>query len=296
MMTSQKEQEGTLPGQLAREKALSSEEFSLFRTLIFQESGLFLTEAKKEFLEYRLVRRMKETGASSPYWYYRYLLDNRVSEMPRLLELLTINETSFFRIRPQFDLLRDVVLPGIVAEKKQSRTPALSVWSAGCSTGEEPYSIAMEVTEFLGPVNDWRVKIYASDLNMQVLAQASRGRYPSARVTESVPPHLVQRYFIRQGDEFLVTERIRKLVVFDFHNLMHDNGLTDLDVIFCRNVMIYFDGEDQRKLIDRFHRSLKPGGYFFLGASETLQGVDDRFRFIFHRKGAAYRKAGGHGS
>ncbi|HEY5998449.1 MAG TPA: protein-glutamate O-methyltransferase CheR [bacterium] len=272
---------------------LTQEEFSLFRNLIYRESGIYLQEGRREFLEYRLRRRMQSTGAASPYWYYRHLLGAPETELPELLELLTINETSFFRNQAQFDLLRETVLPALARAKARSPLPRLRVWSAGCSTGEEPYSIAMTLLEQLGQLGQpegWELRVFASDLNMRVLAAARRGCYQAARVRDGVGEPLLQRYFEQRGEQYAVRESLRRLVVFDFHNLKHENGLRDLDVIFCRNVLIYFDQEEQRKVIDRFHRNLAPGGFLFLGHSESLQGVDSRFEFVFDRKGAAYRK------
>jgi chemotaxis protein methyltransferase CheR len=272
---------------------LTGEEFTLFRNLIYQESGIFLAESRREFLEYRLRKRMQATGATSPYWYYRRLLQEREAELALLLELLTINETSFFRNQPQFDLLRETVLPALVARKARAALPRVRLWSAGCSSGEEPYSMAMTLLERLGRPDGWELRVFASDLNLSVLAAARRGSYPAGKLLETVDPVYLHRYFTPRGGQFEVREAVRQLVVFDFHNLKHDNGLRDLDVIFCRNVLIYFDEEEQRKVIDKFHRCLAPGGYLFLGHSESLHGVDARFEFVFDNKGAAYRKTEG---
>jgi chemotaxis protein methyltransferase CheR len=236
---------------------------------------------------------MRETSVASPYWYYRHLLANPDTELPPLLELLTINETSFFRNQPQFDLLRETVLPELAARNARRALPRLRIWSAGCSTGEEPYSIAMTVLDRIGRPEGWELQVLASDLNMSVLAAARRGCYPAAKVREAVDEATLRRYFDPRGDQYEVRDAVRRLIAFDFHNLKHENGLRDLDVIFCRNVLIYFDEEEQRKVIDKFHRSLGPGGYLFLGHSESLQGVDSRFEFVFDRKGAAYRKPDG---
>ncbi|MHB8836691.1 MAG: CheR family methyltransferase [Candidatus Methylomirabilia bacterium] len=272
---------------------LTSEEFKLFRNLIYKESGIFLHESKLEFLEYRLLKRMKVTRAASPYWYYRHLLEHQEKELSPLLDSLTINETSFFRNMPQFDLLRETVLPALAARKARAAMPRVRIWSAGCSTGEEPYSIAMTLLDRLGLPDGWEMQVCASDLNMAVLASARRGCYPAAKVRETVAAAYLQRYFTTTGEHFEVREVVRRLVVFDFHNLKHENGMRDMDVIFCRNVLIYFDEEEQRRVIDKFYHSLAPGGFLFLGHSESLQGVDTRFEFVFEHKGAAYRRPEG---
>jgi chemotaxis protein methyltransferase CheR len=272
---------------------LTPEEFSLFRNLIYLESGLSLRETKKEFLEYRLLKRMKATETATPYWYYRFVLEHRKAELPLLLELLTINETSFFRNPPQIELLRRTVLPELLRRKEQSYLRRLRIWSAGCSTGEEPYTIAIETLEVLGAAQGWDVRIFASDLNRSVLECAHRGRYDAEKMRETVPAELLQKYFVPVAGAFEVREIVRRPVVFDLHNLKHENGLQDLDIIFCRNVMIYFDDDEQRRLIDKLYRSLGPGGYLFLGHSESLHGLDERFEFVIAEKGSAYRKPRG---
>lgn len=269
---------------------LTDNEFTIFRNLIYQESGMVFKENKKEFLEYRIARRMKARAIANPYWYYRYLQDNRSEELPFLFEELTINETSYFRNLPQIELLRDRVLPELAALKAKDIVPRLRIWSAGCSTGEEPYTIAMVVRESLGAAAKWETKIFASDLCMSVLKFASRGRYPGRKVRETVPAHLLRKYFKPEGEDYQVADQLRTMVAFDFHNLKHANGLENMDVIFCRNVMIYFDLEEQKRLIDKFYRSLSPGGFLFIGHSESLHGMETRFQFVFERNGTAYRK------
>lgn len=272
---------------------LTAEEFSLFRNLIYQESGMYFADGKKDFLEYRIMKRMQATVTATPYWYYRFVVEHRAAELPVLLELVTINETSFFRNLPQFELLRRQVLPELRARKEQGADRRLRIWSAGCSTGEEPYTIAIDVLELLEQSPWWDVQIFASDLSLKVLELAHRGRYAADKVRETVPPVVLRKYFEPAGDEYQVKEQVRRRVSFDFHNLRHENGLKNLDVIFCRNVMIYFDDEERKRVIDKFYRSLNPGGYLFLGHSESLHGLDNRFEFVFANKGTAYKKMEG---
>ena len=254
---------------------------------------MYFADTKKEFLEYRIIKRMKATATATPYWYYRFVAEHRQAELPLLLESMTINETSFFRNMPQFELLRRQVLPELVARKERDVTRRLRVWSAGCSTGAEPYTIAIIVLELLENMPRWDVKLFASDLSLSVLKQAQQGRYEADKIRDTVPPELLRKYFDLAGEEYQVKEHIRRRVTFDYHNLKHENGLGDLDIIFCRNVMIYFDDEERKRVIDKFHRSLNSGGYLFLGHSESLQGVDARFEFVFADKGTAYRKPEG---
>jgi len=270
---------------------LTDEEFRLFKGLIYEESGMFLAEAKKDFLENRLVKRMKATNMTTPYWYYRFLLANRQAELLVLLDTLTINETSFFRNEPQFELFRNIVLPEVLERRKRGIERKLRIWSAGCSTGEEPYSIAMTVLDTVPYPDQWDIRIYASDLSLLSLETAHRGVYASGKVRETVPADALARYFdLQGGDAYRVKDSVRKLVVFDYHNLQHENGVKDLDVIFCRNVMIYFDEEVQKRLVNKFYGCLGPDGYLLLGHAESLHGWNMNFQFLHDNKGTAYKK------
>ncbi len=269
---------------------LTNEEFRLFRNLVYDESGIYLAENKKDFLEHRLMGRMKATNKTTPYWYYRFLLENRKAELLLLLDYLTVNETQFFRNMPQFDLFRNVILPDITARKKKEGKRTLRIWSAGCSTGEEAYSIAMCVLDFVENITTWDIKVLASDLSLHALEVAHRCIYPEEKVRESVPPPVISKYFERQTEAYRVRELVRNLVVFDYHNLKHENGMSGLDVVFCRNVMIYFDEEEQKRLAKKFYISLSPGGYLLIGHAESLHGWNLDFQFIHDNKGTAYKK------
>ena len=270
---------------------MTDEEFRLFRDLIYDESGIYLRDERRSFLQSRLQQRFQATGITTPYRYYKFLADPRAGkhELLLLLDLLTITETSFFRNPPQFALLREIVLPSLVKMKMAQEMRTLRLWSAGCSTGQEPYSMAMTVLSVLPYPRLWDLKIYASDISLTALEVAREGVYPPDKVT-GVDPVFLHTYFRKVGDNYVVKEELRRHVIFDFHNLKHENGLTGLDIIFCRNVMIYFDQAEQRKLIEKFYHSLAPGGYLFLGHAESLHGLSDKFRFLHHHKGTAYQK------
>jgi len=272
---------------------LTNEEFRLFRNLIYEESGIYLKETRKDFLEHRLARRLEATGISSPYWYYKLVKEQKKSELLILLDILTVNETSFFRNGPQIDLFKNSLLPSIVKNKAQGPQKRLRIWSAGCSTGEEPYTIAMVIREALPELQQWDVKIFASDLSMTVLKAASAGEYNAEKVHATVDDHYLHRYFDKTGDRYTVKNDVRKMVVFDYHNLKNENGLAGLDAVFCRNVMIYFDADAQARLVQKFYDSLNPGGYLLLGHAESLHGLGTRFEFVYDNKGAAYKKPEG---
>lgn len=269
---------------------LTDEEFRLFRNLIYEESGLYFNETKKDYLENRLMKRMKATHIATPYWYYRFVTANKKAEFLVLLDYLTVNETAFFRNAPQFELFRNIILPHLTAEKARAGRKKLRLWSAGCSTGEEAYSIGMSVLDAVPDADAWDVKIIASDISLKSLEIAHRGLYAEDKVRETVPERTRSRYFEPEDGAFRVADAIRRLVVFDYHNLKHENGMNGLDAVFCRNVMIYFDEEEQKRLVNKFYASLNPGGYLLLGHSESLHGWNMNFQFLYDNKGTAYQK------
>lgn len=272
-------------------ETMSSDEFKLFRDLIHKESGIFLNEAKKDFLKARIDKRLKVRNIGSYFRYYKLVTDNKNKrELYNLLDSVTISETSFFRNMPQFDLLREKVLPELVEEKRKIGDYNLILWSAGCATGEEPYSMAIEVMEAIADSPLWDIKIIASDISLRCLEVAQSGIYPKDRVKE-VPERYLTKYFKASGDYYLVKDCIKRLVAFDYHNLKHQNGLTNVDIIFCRNVMIYFDIEEQKRIVERFRGILNRGGYLFLGHAESLNGLTNGdFKLLFWNKGTAYQK------
>ena len=271
---------------------LSDSEFRLFRELIYEECGVSLSVEKRTFLESRLRRRMDELGLKSGYEYYCIIkAPGRSQELPTLLDSLMICETSFFRNQPQFELLREVVLPELVVKKERAGTRLLRVWSAGCSTGQEPYSAVITLLESLPDLDSWTTRVFASDLSFTALERAQSGLYRADQL-KGVDPQRIARYFREENGHFVMSETVRKRVIFDYHNLKHDNGLRGLDIVFCRNVMIYFDAEEQRKLVNRFTKCLVPGGFLFLGHAESLQGLSTRFTMLHRNKGIAYRLDG----
>lgn len=272
---------------------LSESEFRLFSELIHTECGVSLGVEKRAFLESRLRRRMDELGIKNGYEYYCAIsaANGRSNELPTLLDSLMICETSFFRNKPQFDLLKDVVLPDLVNKKVRAGTRLIRVWSAGCSTGQEPYSAVITLLESLPDLDSWTIRVFASDLSFTALERAQCGLYRPDQL-KGIDPHCIARYFREENGHYVMTERVRNRVIFDYHNLKHDNGLRGLDIVFCRNVMIYFDAEEQRRLVNRFANCLVPGGFLFLGHAESLQGLSNRFVMLHRNKGIAYRLDG----
>ncbi|HVG20096.1 MAG TPA: protein-glutamate O-methyltransferase CheR [Blastocatellia bacterium] len=272
---------------------LSDDEFRLFREMIYEECGVSMGAEKRAFLESRLRRRMDDLGIKNGYEYYCLVKhsSDRSREMPALLDILMICETSFFRNHPQFELLKEIVLPEIVSKKEKAGSRTIRVWSAGCSTGQEPYSAVIAMLETLPDAESWTVRVFASDLSFTALERAQCGLYRADQI-KGLQQHQVTKYFRQEDGNYVITDPVKRRVIFDYHNLKHDNGLRGLDLIFCRNVMIYFDADEQRRLVARFANCLVPGGFLFLGHAESLQGLSNRFAMVHRNKGIAYRFEG----
>jgi chemotaxis protein methyltransferase CheR len=262
------------------EMAISTEEFQRFRTLIYDESGISLNDQKQGLVASRLSKRVRQLGLTSFSEYYdRLIHDASREEFTQMLDLISTNKTDFFREPKHFDFLRTQVLPSLAREKH------VRIWSSACSTGEEPYTIAMTLYDGVSDPTQWDCKILASDLSTRVLAKAAAGVYDADRVHD-VPPDVVQRHFLRgrgkNDGQLRVKPHLSAMVQFRRLNLMDDHFpiKSPLDVIFCRNVMIYFDRPTQEQLVNKFHRYLKPGGHLFIGHSESLQWVNHPFRTV----------------
>jgi chemotaxis protein methyltransferase CheR len=262
------------------EYSITAEEFHRFRTLIYDESGISLSEQKQSFLASRLSKRLHDLDLATFSEYYAKVIEDQAhEEFTRMLDLISTNKTDFFREPKHFDFLREKILPGLDSAKR------IRIWSSACSTGEEPYTIAMTLYEAVRSPERWDMKILASDLSTRVLAKAAAGVYNEERF-RTVPPGVMKRHFLRgRGDQtgvFKVKPHIADAITFRRINLMDDCFpiKNPLDLIFCRNVMIYFDRPTQETLVNKFHRYLKPGGYLFIGHSESLQWVTHSFKSI----------------
>ncbi len=287
---------------------LNKSELKLLRALIYEECGMFFDERRTHFLEDRLQRRLKECHLDSFYGYYKLLTsDQGKEELTRLLEDLTINETSFFRNRAQIDLFHKHLLEDLMLRRHAQKKYSLKIWSAGCSTGQEPYTLAMMVADALGyfdlryslsgpPImpkplipSPWKVEILASDISYTALRVGQEGIYTESQMA-SVDYSYRLRYFDKIGDRYAIRTAVKDLVHFDFHNLKTDYLPQHNDFIFCRNVMMYFDDAEQRRLIEKFARCLKPHGYLFVGHAESLLGLTEKFSMIYRNNGTAYQR------
>ena len=265
--------------------------FQKFGALIYQKTGIYLKPEKKELLNARLGKRLRACGIDSFKKYYDYVLhDKSGEELIHLIDSVSTNFTSFFREQSHFDFLTATALPSLMEARKGGRKN-LTFWSAACSSGEEPYTLAMVVEEFLEKCPGWHYKITATDISTRVLAQAKRGVYANDRITK-VPPLFLKKYFQRgvgkSAGYVKIKEEIKQKLSFDRFNLMGDfPWRAELDVIFCRNVMIYFNRETQQELVEKFYNALTPGGYLFIGHSESITSLNHNFKQM---DATAYRK------
>lgn len=287
---------------------LSDAEMRLLQTLVYQECGMYFDARRAHFLQDRLQRRLRECRLDSFYSYYRLLISAEgKQELSRLLEDLTVNETSFFRNKAQLELFHKQILDELIRKKAAEGDCSLRIWSAGCSTGQEPYTIAMLIADALAyqqlrrPTSEeviwpkpivpppWHVEIPASDINYTVLRAGQEGVYSENQMA-SVDYSYRLRYFDKVGERYAIKKTVKELVHFDFHNLKTEFLPQRNDVIFCRNVMMYFDEAEQRRLIGKFYRCLAPGGYLLVGHAESLLGLTDKFAMVYRNSGTAYKR------
>jgi len=264
---------------------LSERDFRRFSALVYEKCGINLHQGKKELVRARLGKRLRETGFRDFNAYYKFVTQkDSGDELVRMLDAISTNLTSFFREEKHFDFLKEVVFPTYVAGKNRTAFHRPRFWSAGCSTGEEPYSLAIWLLEYFGKSPRFDVKILASDISTKALTQAKNGVYPAVRL-EKVSASIVRTYFQRgygrQEGYFRIKPSLRKMIEFKRFNLMEPFPFKEaFNLILCRNVMIYFDKTIQQGLANKFYDALLDGGYLFIGHSETLTGIDHRFRYI----------------
>ncbi|MBF0449159.1 MAG: protein-glutamate O-methyltransferase [Candidatus Magnetomorum sp.] len=261
---------------------LSDDDFKSFKTLIYNKCGICLHEGKKELVRARLNKRLRQTGIKSFNDYYQFLTnDDNGDELVVMLDAISTNKTSFFREIKHFDFLNKEVFPRYASAEYGRR---LRFWSAACSSGEEPYTLAISLLEFLGKNANFDIKILATDISTKVLSEAQRGVYQTDRV-EDIPKPLIRTYFQqghgRQHGFYKVKPILRNIVSFKRFNLMDKFPFSGVfQFVFCRNVMIYFDKKTQEKLVNKFYQCIVPGGYLMIGHSESLTGVNHPFKYI----------------
>jgi chemotaxis protein methyltransferase CheR len=290
----------TIPHQTAAAPSKPSEAvhpvYRQIRDLVYKVSGIYKAEDKLYLMADGCSRRMKQLGTQTPRQYWDHLKANPGSdgELRHLLNEITIGETCLFRSQPQLDALRKVILPEIVAEKSKQTLKRLRIWSAGCSTGEEPYTVAMNMLEESERLlKGWTVEIVATDLNDHSVETAKAGIYGDYAL-RSTTDYFKCKYFSRVDEKKLqVRPEVKKLITFSRLNLQDDSRvlfMKGMDLIFCCNVLIYFDAASKTNVVNHFFKNLNFGGYFFLGTSESLMKLNDQFHLIHFPGAIAYWK------
>lgn len=264
---------------LNREFPMSDHNFNRIKSIAYEITGINLTDQKKNMIYSRLARRIRAKNFDSFDQYCSLIESTGNNEITDFVNAITTNLTSFFREAHHFDYLKSTVFPYLL--KKHAKTHRIRMWSAGCSTGEEPYSIAMCLREAM-PVESWDIKLLATDLDTNVVEHAKAGVYALDRI-DGLDVSRKKKWFQKDssGENALVSPELKKVVTFKQLNLLNQWPMGGpFDVIFCRNVVIYFDKETQMKLFDRYAEILAPNGYLFIGHSENLSKVTDRFKPI----------------
>lgn len=270
---------------------LSLSTFTNLRNLIYEQTGIFFQDNKRYVLEGRLQARLKERNCSSFEEYYTLLKFDawRDKEMTTLFNLITTNETYFYRDLPQLQAFVDCVLPAIL--KANQATARIRVWSAACSSGDEPYTLAMMLMEHPA-LAKWTIEILGSDISEHVLDIARKGIYGQYAV-RNVPPILVQKYFTVEQGQYVIAPNVKQRVKFVNLNLYDTNRLKlirNMDIVFCRNCLIYFDDKAKQKIVSNLYDSLVSSGYLIIGFSESLHSITRAFKPVPANRSVVYQK------
>ena len=271
---------------------MNSQDFQLFSTLVRERSGLVLTEDKVYLLESRLLPLARQRGLNT--------LEDLANELRRgdeklkedITEAMTTNETFFFRDNKPFDTFKESILPHLLETRSAQKT--LRIWNAACSTGQEPYSVAMLLKEEAARMPGWRVEILATDISNEVLEKAKSGLYSQFEVQRGLPIQLLIKYFQQMGEMWQIDSSIRAMVKFQKLNLLESLAMMGtVDVIFCRNLLIYFDHATKAKVLAQMHKIMARDGALFLGGAETVLGICDDLHPVSGLKGVYTPATGG---
>ncbi len=264
---------------------LSDSEFTAISNLVYKKAGINLHAGKKELVRARLATIIREENFGTFGNFFEHTVQDQTgNELVRLLDAIATNLTNFFREPVHFSFMAETFLPEIISSKRNGHLKHLRIWSAGCSTGEEPYSIAMTLFDHLPSIASMDVKILATDLSTQVLKIALKGVYPDEKVS-GVTPETLRKYFQKghhsAEGSFRVKDEVKKLITFRRLNLNDAFPVKGpFDLIFCRNVMIYFDKNIQQALVSRFYNILKTDGYLLIGHAESLGLTNNNFHYV----------------
>ncbi|MBR6153953.1 MAG: protein-glutamate O-methyltransferase CheR [Treponema sp.] len=265
---------------------LTDSQFDQFRVLIYDASGITFSDTNRSILDSRIKERLREKQMTDVMEYYKLVTSDQV-EFKAFLDSITTNLTRFFRNQPHFDALINYVIPHVIENKKKTGETKIHIWSAGCSTGEEPYTIAMILKDKLPA--PYTFDIIASDISLKSLMVGQQGFYPESRIS-GIPQDYLDKFFTKSDKGYQVKPDLMSTIRFDYHNLRHDSGSRNLDVVFCRNVLIYFDEAAQKATIDRFYKAMASNSYLFIGHSESLFGMDTKFEFLKTDWACLYQK------
>lgn len=274
---------------------ITPDEVNLISRYIHRVSGILLDQTKAYLIESRLGRLVEEMGLSSyRALYEKVRFDGSKTLERKIIDAITTNETLFFRDASPFQLLQHKILPDLIdrrSGKSSGLLPiSIRIWSAGCSTGQEVYSIAIVLKELLPDLRKFRIKLLGTDISDSAIAQASYGQYSKFEIERGLPRDKLLKYFNANGNHWKVKDEIRAMATFKKQNLMESFlGLGRFDIIFCRNVAIYFTLEDRKKLFEKIANSLEGDGYLIIGASESLTGICSRFEPKRHLRSVFYQ-------
>lgn len=264
---------------------ISIDEFEILSSFIYRKSGIKLENNKAYFMNNRVQKRLKDLNFASISDYIRYLKfsDRDGKELQQLLNQVTINETFFFRDYPQLEAFVEC-LKDVVNKKMETNHYSLNIWSAGCSTGEEPYTLSIILHEILDDIDKWKVKIIASDIDEEALHKAESGIYDYRSLKET-PEEYINTYFSFEPsiNKYSVQKNIRSKINFEHLNLNDKHSMrskNNFDIIFCRNVLIYFDDESRKRAVEYFYSALNKNGYIFLGSSESMGRITSAFKLL----------------
>ena len=280
---------------LSKSQIMSNQLFENWRQLIYQNCGIYFQDNKKYLLESRLLKRINYLGLDNYEDYFKYIMDsiNGANEKKYLYEAITINETYFFRNQPQLDALIKTIIPEIVEKQGKENRAKIKIWSAASSSGEEAYSIAISIADLIAPrYTNMDFEIVGTDISYAVIESAKQGIYKEYAI-RNTPAYYLKKYFTINGNNYHVKEEIKKHVSFRLVNLYDITAMKSMfnfDIIFCANVLIYFDMNSKIKVVNQLYNSLNKGGYLFIGYSETLHNVSKAFKLLSFPKTIGYKK------
>jgi chemotaxis protein methyltransferase CheR len=273
---------------------IASDELKVISTYIYNVSGIYLDQSKAYLLESRLKGLLEELGCDSySELYHKAKSDSSKAIERKIIDAITTNETLFFRDTAPFEMLQHKLLPNII-DRKTAKSSALfpthiNIWSAACSTGQEIYSIAIVLKKLLGDLKKFNIRLLGTDISDKAVAQASYGKYNKFEIERGLPKDKLVMYFDSDGNSWKIKDEIRALASFKKFNLMDSFALMGkFDIVFCRNVAIYFPLEDRKKVFNKIADILEPDGYLIIGSTESLTGVCSRFEPKRHLRSVMY--------